>query len=110
MTKKEIGAAGESLACEMLERRGYRILTRNYRCTFGEIDIIAIQGDKIAFVEVKTRLSDSYGDGRLAVDYRKRMHIKRAAGYFLAHSRVFYKEIDFQVIEIRLTHLENLEF
>lgn len=110
MNKKEIGAAGELLAEEMLMRRGYRILCRNYRCPYGEIDLIACDKGKIAFVEVKTRLSETFGDGKEAVNLQKQNRIKRAAGYFLARTRAFYSETDFQVVEIKLTHMTNLIF
>ena len=110
MNKKEIGAAGELLAEEMLVRHGYRILCRNYRCPYGEIDLIACDREKIAFIEVKTRLSKAFGDGKEAVNLQKQNRIKRAAGYFLSHTRAFYKETDFQVVEIQLTHMTNLIF
>lgn len=85
MNRKEIGEAGESLACEVLCRQGYRILCRNYRCPYGEIDIIAGKGGKLIFAEVKTRLSDGFGAGRDSVGSTKRSRIRRAAGYFLTH-------------------------
>lgn len=110
MNRKEIGTAGERLAGEMLERQGYRILERNYRCFYGEIDLIAEKNNKVAFVEVKTRLTDSCGDGRSAVDFKKRRRIHNAAGYYLSNTTTHFKDIDFQVVEIAVTHMMGLEF
>lgn len=110
MNLKEIGYVGECLAAELLERKGYRVLSRNYRCTYGEIDIIAAYGRTIAFVEVKTRLTDGYGEGRWAVDAEKRKRIKAAAGHYLTQSSAAYKDVDFQLVEIQLAHMTDLEF
>ena len=52
---KKVGKLGEQLACESLARRGYEIVERNWRCSRGEIDIVARDGDCWVFVEVKTR-------------------------------------------------------
>lgn len=54
------GAAGEVLAARFLRSKGYTILVSNYRTRFGEIDIIAVDAQYIAFVEVKTRSEDAY--------------------------------------------------
>src|SRR5437870_61274 len=61
------GTGGEEAACAHLEALGYRILTRNYRCRQGEIDIIALDGEVLVFVEVKTRSPSAYGSPRDAV-------------------------------------------
>ena len=61
MQKKEVGKTGEDLAFRFLKKRGYRILLRNYTCKMGEMDIIAQDGDTLAFVEVKTRTSTVFG-------------------------------------------------
>ena len=82
MTKSEIGRLGEIKVCEYLTGKGYRIVTRNYRIKGGEIDIIAENGRYIAFVEVKTRKSDSMVGGFEAVNKRKQgLIIKTAADY-----------------------------
>lgn len=110
MNNKEIGNAGERLAEEMLERRGYRIMERNYRCFYGEIDLIAEKNNRVAFVEVKTRLTDSCGDGRSAVNSKKRRRIHNAAGYYLTHTTTLFDDVDFQVVEISVAHITELEF
>jgi putative endonuclease len=61
-SRQRLGTAGEDLACAELERRGYRIIERNYRSRFGEIDIVAQDDDTVVFVEVKTKTSGDFGD------------------------------------------------
>ena len=61
MTKLQIGNHGEDLACNFLEKHGYKILERNFRIRGGEIDIVCQDGDYLVFVEVKTRYSHEYG-------------------------------------------------
>ena len=56
-----LGSWGEELATQFLEDRGYRILTTNYRCVYGEVDIVAQEGEELVFVEVRTRRSETFG-------------------------------------------------
>ena len=82
MNKTEKGQAGETAVCEYLIHNGYRIIARNYRIKGGEIDIIAENGDYIAFVEVKTRKTGSLVSGYDAISERKKgLIIKTAADY-----------------------------
>ncbi len=73
------GAEGERLAVRFLKRRGYRIVERNYRCRGGEIDLVALDGDEIVFVEVKARSSEDFGSPAEAVTGTKRRRLARAA-------------------------------
>ena len=82
MNRKEIGEAGESRACEVLCRQGYRILCRNYRCPYGEIDIIAGKGGKLIFAEVKTRLSDGWGAAEILEGVRNAAGFEGLQGIF----------------------------
>lgn len=79
----DLGRRGEEVACQFLRKEGYRILTRNYRCPAGEIDIIAEHNDTIRFVEVKTRSHSGEFAPEDAVDLEKRRHLRRAARYYL---------------------------
>ncbi len=107
--KKKIGAAGEALAAEILKSRGYNIITVNFSCPMGEIDIVASKGKLIAFVEVKTRTSDEFGSPAEAIDNRKKRHIRNSAIYFLEHRQQNYDSIDFQVMEIRAEHITKVD-
>jgi len=69
------GKRGEDTAVKYLERHGYKMLAANYRCRLGEIDIIAMEGDTIVFIEVKTRGGDAFGEGVESVDARKQRRI-----------------------------------
>ena len=65
---KKIGTAGEELAAEILKGKGYYIITRNFSCPYGEVDIIAVRDRIISFIEVKTRTTEEYGRPAEAVD------------------------------------------
>mgnify|MGYP000085479978 CR=1 FL=1 len=96
-----IGDKGEELAVKFLKKKGYKIIKRNYRTPTGEIDIIAKDGDKLVFVEVKTRTDSLFGHPVEAVDYRKQRKIKTAALHYLATQK---KEMParFDIISIRI--------
>jgi putative endonuclease len=82
-----LGKEGEKLAVQFLKARGFRIIDRNYRTAFGEIDVIAEEGGVLVFVEVKTRSGDAYGSPFEAVDRRKREKIKKVALCYLKEIR-----------------------
>ena len=108
--RKTIGKVGEELALLMLEDAGYEPVETNYRTRFGEIDLIVKKDGVLCFVEVKTRLSDEFGTGREAVDYRKKEHIKKTALCYLKERRPNVEYIEFQVVEISVEHLKGLSF
>jgi putative endonuclease len=78
------GARAEALAAAYLEGKGLRIVTRNYRCRGGEIDLIALEGATTVFVEVRLRSSSDYGGAGESIQFFKRRRILMAARYFLA--------------------------
>ena len=80
--KKILGRKGERLVEDYLKKRGCNILQRNYRTPFGEADLIVEDGDEIAFVEVKTRESFSYGTPAEAVGPQKRQRYRKIAQYY----------------------------
>ncbi len=80
--KKVLGRKGEKLAESYLKKQGCKLLQRNYRTPFGEADLIVLDGDELAFVEVKTRESDSYGKPADAVDKKKRERYQRIAKFY----------------------------
>ena len=77
--KKVLGAKGEKLVAAHLKKQGYKILKKNYRTPFGEADIIAKDGDEIAFIEVKTRTTDSFGLPSEAVGKDKQQRYRKIA-------------------------------
>lgn len=76
------GRYGEDLAVEYLKSYGYKILERNFKGRYAEIDIVARDGDILAFVEVKTRLSERYGSPEEAITRWKLRTLKKAAEYY----------------------------
>ena len=86
-TKKETGDAGESACVKYLKRRGCKILARNYRKPYGEIDVIALDKGVLCFVEVKTRRVGSMTQPYEAVTLQKQQRLIRAAQIYLAESK-----------------------
>ena len=99
----DTGRRGEDLAAAHLERAGYVLLERNYRCLFGEIDIIARDGDTLCFIEVKSRRSGRYGDPQLAVTPRKQARMIRAALQYLGSHGLADPPARFDVAAVRLS-------
>ena len=110
MNNTRKGVLGEELAEIMLLEKGYTILARNFRCRYGEIDIIAAKNGVLAFVEVKTRLFGSCGRGSESVTAAKRQKIRRCALCYISMCQKRFEAIDFQVVDINADHLEGLEF
>ena len=81
--QRSLGMLGENLAVARLQECGYRIVARNFRCAFGEIDIIAEEGEDLVFVEVKTRRGRGYGLPEEAVHRRKQQKLIQIAQYYL---------------------------
>lgn len=78
------GAAAERLAAAFLARKGLRLVEANYRCRFGEIDLVLRDGDTIVFAEVRLRSSDRFGGAAYSVDRRKQARLIAAARRWLA--------------------------
>jgi putative endonuclease len=104
-TGKDIGSQGEDLAVSYLMRRKYKILCRNYRCRFGEIDIIACRKKIIAFIEVKTRRSATFGSPQEAIHRAKQRTIVRVAMRYMQEHRIQDAHARFDVIAVR--HTQN---
>lgn len=100
MTKTELGQKGEKVACKFLETLNYQIVSRNFKCSQGEIDIIATDGKETVFVEVKTRCSQKYGEAREAVNEYKKKHIKKATMHYVIKHHLENTFIRFDVIEV----------
>lgn len=80
----EQGALAEDAAAEFLSARGLRMVTRNYRCRFGEIDLIMREGTTLVFVEVRFRRSPTFGGAHESITAAKREKLLRAAKHYLA--------------------------
>lgn len=106
---KKFGKKGERQAVKFLKRKGYKILEKNFKNPFGEVDVIAKKDGAVAFIEVKTRTGDLYGTPSEAVgNSRKRRYVKAAEYYF--KGRDIDCTVRFDVIEIyngNVNHIEN---
>ncbi len=98
--RQQLGKSGEDLAAAELERRGYAILARRYRTNRGEIDIIARDGDTIAFVEVKARATSEFGTAAEAVTRHKQRQLARMAVEYLARHHLRGCPCRFDVVAI----------
>ncbi len=85
-----------------LEKKGYRIVERNFRAPLGEVDIVARDGDAVVFVEVKTRRSLSYGYPFEAVTRDKRLRLKRLALYYVKARGIHDARVRFDVLGLYL--------
>jgi putative endonuclease len=95
-----LGRRGERAAEKYLRRNGYRIVARNFRAAGAEIDIVAMDGETLVFVEVKTRRSRDAGAPEEAVDERKQKQIRRAAEIFATRYRADEVTMRFDIIAI----------
>ena len=95
---------GEALAVDHLTRMGLRVLGRNWRCRYGELDVIVADDvtRTVAFVEVKTRTGDGYGGLPHAVTPRKVRRLRRLAGLWLASQDERWSAIRIDVIGVRV--------
>lgn len=78
-----LGARGEDVAVEFLIDAGLEIVERNWRCRYGELDVVATSGDRIVFVEVKTRSGVGYGSPAESVTFAKQRRIRVLAVHWL---------------------------
>lgn len=101
INKRKIGATYESIAAFNLKKAGYEIIEMNYRCRFGEIDIVAQHGAELIFCEVKYRKNAKYGYPEEAVDYNKQKIISKVASFYLKeHNIEFSRKISFCVVSV----------
>jgi putative endonuclease len=98
--KDELGRRGEDLAAQYLERQGLVVLSRNWRCRHGELDLVATDSVRLVVCEVKTRSGTRFGEPAEAVDRRKAARIRRITQAWLAAHRVRWCEIRFDVLAV----------
>lgn len=96
----ELGARGEDRASRALRARGYRVVERNFRCTQGELDAVAFDGDTLVFVEVRSRADDRHGGGLAAVGHAKQRRVARVAAAYLSIRRPRFDRCRFDVVAI----------
>ena len=118
--RQRIGRAAEELVASRLEAAGWEIVERNARTRYGELDLVALDGRTLVFVEVKAgRMGSAYGPERpvLSVDRRKQQRVRRLAVAWMAERRdaPYYAEIRFDAIGVtfdrsgRVVDVEHIE-
>jgi putative endonuclease len=99
--KDAVGRYGEQLAVDRLVADGLTVIERNWRCADGEIDIVAREGDTLAFVEVKTRSSIAFGDPAEAVGRVKAARLRRlAVRWLVEHPDPHWPQVRFDVVAV----------
>ena len=102
-SRNDLGALGEEVAVEHLRSLGLSIVARNWRCRYGELDVIAADGDEtVVFVEVKTRTGDGFGGLEQAVTPQKLRRIRRLAGIWLAGQDRRWPGLRIDVVRVRV--------
>ena len=96
----ESGASAEAEAARLLIAAGYRVVERNFRCKVGELDIVARDGDVLAFVEVRSRSDDEHGNAAEMIRYSKQRRVARVAAYYLATVEPVFDECRFDIVAI----------
>lgn len=94
------GREGEALAVKFLKKKGYKVLEKNFRTRFGEIDIIAADHGTLVFVEVKARSGARFGSPMEAVGARKQSHLTLAANIYMEEHGIIDKSVRFDVVGI----------
>jgi len=97
---KLLGNRGERWAAKYLRKQGFQILHRQHRSRFGEIDLIALDGNSVVFIEVKTRRSASAGHPTEAVTSAKQRQLTRAAFAYLKRHRLLEHSARFDVVSL----------
>jgi putative endonuclease len=110
LDKTQKGKFFEDRAVKYLESIGYKVLLRNYRSKYGEIDIIAETDNVIVFVEVKGRFTESFGSGEESITKKKIDKIIKTALQFIEENNLQEKDFRFDVVAFKgnqIFHLEN---
>jgi len=114
--KKELGDYGEKIAAKYLSKNGYRIISTNYRCRFGEIDIVSKYKDVIVFIEVKTRRNTTFGRPIESINTNKIRHLIKTINFYINENKLFNYNFRIDAIEIifdkdnkiHINHIENI--
>jgi len=100
----ELGRRAERAAARYLQRRGLRLIARNYRTRVGEIDLVMTDGSELVFIEVRFRSRADFGDGAETIDQKKQQRIARAARHYLLHRTSDETPCRFDVVSVSRTN------
>jgi putative endonuclease len=108
MDRKQRGHAAEKAGVALLRSKGYSIVATNYRCRLGELDIVALDGEELVFVEVRSRASGRYGDALAAIGPAKQRQVARVAQAYISKERPSFASSRFDVIARTGDTLEHI--
>ncbi len=106
----QTGKQAEEMAAKFLENNGYNVIERNFRTRFGEIDIVATEGDTLVFVEVRFRRSKDFGLPEETINSRKIQKIVNTAYRYISMKNPHFSDIRFDVIAVDtegVRHIKN---
>lgn len=106
---RALGAEAEARAAELLQRKGYRVVDRNWTCRGGEIDLVCDDGGTLVFVEVRARKDDRHGTPLETVVDLKRRRLIRAAELYLTAKQLHDRACRFDVVAIAGATVEHVE-
>ena len=116
MKKRETGQLGEELACRELKKKGYRIVERNYRCRYGEIDVVTQKKGCLVFVEVRSKRGTAFGTPEESMTTQKKQRLTASAmNYLEEHAglpenwRVDFVAVDLDASGERASRIEIIE-
>lgn len=113
--RQTTGKRGEEAAAGYLKAKGYRVIRQNYRCCFGEIDIIAVDRGQLVFVEVRAKSGDLYGLAQESIRGQKQARLRRLAAYYLQAEGKTDRSCRFDAVAVqfdregRLIGIEHIE-
>ena len=119
---RELGKRGEEIAKSYLEKKGYKIVSKNFRNRFGEIDLVATNKGKIIFIEVKLKIGDSFGSPEEMINSKKLFQVQKTAWAFLKQNPEIAQKYQIYRIDavcivlgegdrvLRISHYENMTF
>lgn len=113
LQRRYLGIKGENIAVNYLQRKGFRILERNFRCRLGEIDIVALHDGYLIFVEVRTKSNIKYGLPQESVTVTKMNKLRRLAQFYLTQRSFKKLNVRFDVVavncarETKITHIKD---
>lgn len=102
MNTRKLGRYGEEAALRYLKKQGYRLVTCNFYCPYGELDLVMQQGRELVFVEVKTRTSQRFGAPEDSVNRQKLRKLRQTIAVYLEQVTLRYSSIRLDVVAVDL--------
>jgi putative endonuclease len=105
--RKKLGNFGEGLALKEYLANGFELLEKQYRCRFGEIDLILKKGNELHFVEVRTKSGHTHGSAEESITAKKKETIRKVCHHFISSQRIHEMDIHIDVVAILIDKKEK---